>query len=71
MKKILSILGTITLTEISTTTLIACNKPKPDNNSENGGNKPEPTPKPEKSQEPPVESNWKLVNGFVNEKKWK
>ncbi|WP_374696761.1 lipoprotein [Spiroplasma endosymbiont of Polydrusus formosus] len=36
IKKILSILGTIGLTATSTTSLIACNKFKPDNNSENG-----------------------------------
>ncbi|WP_348734993.1 spiroplasma phage ORF1-like family protein [Spiroplasma endosymbiont of Ammophila pubescens] len=60
MKKLLSILGAIGLTATSTTNLVACDKPKPNNNSENGNNKPEPN----KPQEPPVESNWKLVNNF-------
>ncbi|UNF61183.1 lipoprotein [Spiroplasma poulsonii] len=66
MKKILSLLGTITLIGTSTTTLISCEKP---NNNENGGvNKPEPKPEPEKPEEPPRNSNWKLVDGFINEK---
>ncbi|UZQ30921.1 MAG: lipoprotein [Spiroplasma phoeniceum] len=56
MKKWLSILGAIGLTATSTTSLISCEKP---NNNENGGNKPEPTPKP---QQPPKNSNWKLVD---------
>ncbi len=66
MKKLLSILGTIGLTATSTTSLVACDKPKPNNNSENGGNKPEPTPEP---QQPPKNSNWKLINrdNFVKE----
>ncbi len=66
MKKLLSILGTIGLTTTSTTSLVACDKPKPNNNSENGGNKPEPTPEP---QQPPKNSNWKLINrdNFVKE----
>ncbi|WP_348735958.1 lipoprotein [Spiroplasma endosymbiont of Ammophila pubescens] len=57
MKKLLSILGTIGLTATSTTNLVACDKPKPNNNSENGNNKPEP-------QQPPKNSNWKLFNNF-------
>ncbi len=36
MKKLLSILGTIGLIATSTTSLVACDKPKPNNNSENG-----------------------------------
>ncbi|WP_424525985.1 lipoprotein [Spiroplasma endosymbiont of Glossina fuscipes fuscipes] len=55
MKKWLSILGTIGLTATSTTTLISCEKP---NNNENGGNK----PKPWNPQQPPIGSNWKLIN---------
>ncbi len=49
-QKILSVLGTIGLTAISTTSLISCKKP---NNSENGSNKPYP-------QQPPKNSKWKL-----------
>ncbi|WP_424526745.1 lipoprotein [Spiroplasma endosymbiont of Glossina fuscipes fuscipes] len=62
MKKWLSILGTIGLTATSTTTLISCQKP---NNNENGGNKPEPN----NPQQPPENSNWKLIdrNSFDNE----
>jgi len=57
MKKILSILGTIGLTATSTTSLISCEKPKSDNNNENGGNnKLTPNTKPE-PQEPPKNSN--------------
>ncbi|GAA6238661.1 MAG: hypothetical protein SPLM_07770 [Spiroplasma phoeniceum] len=61
MKKLLSILEAIGLTTISTTSLISCEKP---NNNENGRDN---KPKPEKPQQPPVESNWKLVknNGTV------
>ncbi|WP_342256561.1 lipoprotein [Spiroplasma endosymbiont of Poecilobothrus nobilitatus] len=68
MKKLLSILGTIGLTATSTTSLISCEKPN--NNENEGGNKPEPkpTPEPEKLQQPPKNSNWKLVDGFINEK---
>ncbi|WP_180951639.1 lipoprotein [Spiroplasma melliferum] len=69
MKKILSILGTIGLTATSTTSLISCEKPKSDNNNENGGNnKLTPNTKPE-PQEPPKNSNWKLItdyNSFEN-----
>ncbi len=57
MKKLLSILGGIGLTATSTTSLIACDKPKPNNNSENGSNKPEPW----NPQQPPENSNWKLI----------
>ncbi|WP_338989288.1 lipoprotein [Spiroplasma endosymbiont of Seladonia tumulorum] len=42
MKKLLSILGAIGLTATNTTSLVACDKPKPNNNSENRNNKPEP-----------------------------
>ncbi|WP_419334254.1 lipoprotein [Spiroplasma endosymbiont of Sarcophaga variegata] len=62
MKKLLSILGVIGLTVTSTTTLISCEKP---NNNENGGsNKPEPTPEP---QQPPKDSNWKLITDTTGE----
>ncbi len=66
MKRLLSIIGAISLVGTSTTSLVACDKPKPNNNSENGGNKPEPTPEP---QQPPKNSNWKLINrdNFVKE----
>ncbi len=69
MKKILSFLGIIGLTTTSTKTLISCKKPN--NNENEGGNKPE----PEKIQEPPKGSNWKLDNNpnFINYKidnKW-
>ncbi|WP_425380522.1 lipoprotein [Spiroplasma endosymbiont of Stenodema calcarata] len=57
MKKWLSILGAIGLTATSTTTLISCEKPN--NNENNGGNKPEP---PYNPQQPPSESNWKLID---------
>ncbi|WP_348735180.1 lipoprotein [Spiroplasma endosymbiont of Ammophila pubescens] len=40
MKKLLSILGAIGLTATSTTNLVACDKPKPNNNSKNENNKP-------------------------------
>ncbi|WFG96624.1 lipoprotein [Spiroplasma citri] len=54
MKKWLSIIGAIGLTTINTTTLISCNK---ENNNENGegDNKP---------QQPPKDSNWKLITDF-------
>ncbi len=58
MKKLLSILGAIGLTATSTTTLISCQKPN--NNENGGGNKPE--PKPNKPQQPPENSSWKIVN---------
>ncbi len=62
MKKLLTILGTIGLTATSTTSLISCEKPN--NNENGGGNKSK--PKPEKPQEPLVESNWKLVkNNYI------
>ncbi|GAA6238106.1 MAG: hypothetical protein SPLM_02280 [Spiroplasma phoeniceum] len=56
MKKLLSILGIIGLTATSTTSLISCEKP---NNNEN---KLDNKPKPEKAQEPPKDSKWKLVD---------
>ncbi len=64
MKKILSILGTIGITTTSTKSLISCEKPN--NNENKGSNKPEPTPEP---QQPPKNSNWKLINrdNFVKE----
>ncbi|APE74472.1 lipoprotein [Spiroplasma citri] len=57
MKKWLSIIGAIGLTATRTTTLISCKK---ENNNENGGgdNKPEPQYNP---QQPPKDSNWKLI----------
>ncbi|WP_424525631.1 lipoprotein [Spiroplasma endosymbiont of Glossina fuscipes fuscipes] len=61
MKKWLSILGTIGLTATSTTTLISCEKP---NNNENGGNKPE---LPYNPQQPPENSNWKLITSVIGE----
>ncbi|WP_348735905.1 lipoprotein [Spiroplasma endosymbiont of Ammophila pubescens] len=64
MKKILSILGVIGLIT-STTTLISCEKP---NNNENGGNKPEPWYNP---QQPPENSNWKLITTIENVDKYK
>ncbi|QCO24091.1 Spiroplasmavirus-related protein [Spiroplasma melliferum] len=54
MKKLLSILGVCGLVGMSAN-LTACDKP---NNNENGGNK----PKPNKPQEPPVGSKWKLID---------
>ncbi|ALA97795.1 Spiroplasmavirus-related protein [Spiroplasma kunkelii CR2-3x] len=57
MKKWLSIIGAIGLTVTSTTTLISCEKR---NNNENRGNN-----KPELSyntQQPPENSNWKLID---------
>ncbi|ALA98349.1 Spiroplasmavirus-related protein [Spiroplasma kunkelii CR2-3x] len=58
MKKWLSIIGTIGLTATSTTSLIACKTLKSNNNSKNEGNKAETTLKP---QQPPKDSNWKLI----------
>ncbi|WP_241970032.1 lipoprotein [Spiroplasma poulsonii] len=55
MKKLLSILGTIGLTATSTTTLISCEKPN--NNENDGDNKPEPW----NPQQPPENSSWKLI----------
>ncbi|WP_348736212.1 lipoprotein [Spiroplasma endosymbiont of Ammophila pubescens] len=65
MKKIISILGAIGLTTTSTTSLISCEKP---NNNENGGNKPEPWYNP---QQPPENSNWKLITTIENVDKYK
>ncbi|WP_101519355.1 lipoprotein [Spiroplasma melliferum] len=67
MKKWLSILGAIGLTAISTTSLISCQKPN--NNENGGGNKPEPPYNPQKPQQPPVESKWKLVDDVWEEVK--
>ncbi|PQP79519.1 hypothetical protein C6B38_00945 [Spiroplasma sp. ChiS] len=65
MKIILSIIGAIGLTATSTTSLISCQKP---NNNENGegDNKPKPSYNP---QQPPKDSNWKLIDRsyFENE----
>ncbi|UZQ30751.1 MAG: lipoprotein [Spiroplasma phoeniceum] len=69
MKKILSILGTITLIGISTTSLVACNKP---NNNENKKND-KSVPKINRPQKPPDKSSWKSVdeNNLENEFKEK
>ncbi|PQP79001.1 hypothetical protein C6B38_02805 [Spiroplasma sp. ChiS] len=54
MKKLLSIIiGAIGLTATSTTTLISCKK---ENDNENDKNTPT-----KKSQQPPKDSNWKLI----------
>ncbi|MFJ1522145.1 lipoprotein [Spiroplasma sp. ald] len=63
MKKILSILGIISLSTIISTNIIACNTP----NKKNKPNKPiEPKFIP---QQPPKNSNWKLIDrsNFINE----
>ncbi|ALA97241.1 putative lipoprotein [Spiroplasma kunkelii CR2-3x] len=64
MKKWLSIIGTIGLIATSTTTLISCNKEK--NNENEASNQPDPSYNP---QQPPENSNWKLINrdNFVKE----
>ncbi|ALA97466.1 Spiroplasmavirus-related protein [Spiroplasma kunkelii CR2-3x] len=61
MKKWLSIIGVIGLTATSTTSLIACKTLKSNNNSKNEGNKAETTLKP---QQPPKDSNWKLITDY-------
>ncbi|WFG95470.1 lipoprotein [Spiroplasma citri] len=67
MKKWLSIIGAIGLTATSTTTLISCKKENNNKNEEE--NKPElPDNQQHNPQKPPKGSNWKLINGFVNEK---
>ncbi|PQP78443.1 hypothetical protein C6B38_05990 [Spiroplasma sp. ChiS] len=58
MKRILSIIGAIGLTATSTTTLISCEKSEKPNDN-NKINKPT-TPTP-KAQQPPKDSNWKLI----------
>ncbi|AXF96399.1 lipoprotein [Spiroplasma phoeniceum] len=63
MKRILSIIGAIGLTATSTTTLIGCEKSeKPNNNEENKPTTPTPV------QQPPKDSNWKLVDNKDEEK---
>ncbi|PQP78339.1 hypothetical protein C6B38_06720 [Spiroplasma sp. ChiS] len=59
MKRILSIIGAIGLTATSTTTLISCEKSEKPNDN-NKINKPT-TPTP-KAQQPPKDSNWKLIS---------
>nr|CAK99073.1 hypothetical lipoprotein transmembrane [Spiroplasma citri] len=68
MKKWLSIIGAIGLTATSTTTLISCKKENNNKNEED--NKPElpDNQQQHNPQKPPKGSNWKLINGFVNEK---
>ncbi|GAA6238947.1 MAG: hypothetical protein SPLM_10640 [Spiroplasma phoeniceum] len=61
MKKLLSILGAIGLPATSTTSLISCKKPN--NNENGGGNK----PKPNKPQEPPENSSWKITDNTFND----
>ncbi len=56
MKKILSILGTISLSTIISTNIIAC-KPTNKNNISN-----QPTKQQFIQQQPPKNSNWKLIN---------
>ncbi|WP_424526398.1 lipoprotein [Spiroplasma endosymbiont of Glossina fuscipes fuscipes] len=61
MKKLLSILGVCGLVGMSAN-LTACDKP---NNNENGnGNKPD---KPWIPQQPPENSNWKLITSVIGE----
>ncbi|MBW1241344.1 MAG: hypothetical protein EIB84_00205 (plasmid) [Spiroplasma poulsonii] len=61
MKKILSILGTISLSTIISTNIIACNPTKENN-------KPNQTIIPQFiSQQPPTNSNWKLVDNYQSE----
>ncbi|ALA98120.1 Spiroplasmavirus-related protein [Spiroplasma kunkelii CR2-3x] len=65
MKKWISIIGAIGLTATSTTTLISCNKENNNNeNKENNKTKLSYNP-----QQPPENSNWKLINrdNFVKE----
>ncbi|WFG97712.1 lipoprotein [Spiroplasma citri] len=57
MKKWLSIIGAIGLTATSTTTLISCKKENNNKNEED--NKPKPS---YNAQQPPENSNWKLIN---------
>ncbi|WFH01186.1 lipoprotein [Spiroplasma citri] len=62
MKKLLSIIGAIGLTATSTTTLISCEKSEKTNNNKN-----KETETTTKAQQPPKNSNWKLIN-FNNRK---
>ncbi|AXF96703.1 lipoprotein [Spiroplasma phoeniceum] len=64
MKKWLSIIGAIGLTATSTTTLISCKKENNNKNEED--NKPKPS---YNAQQPPKDSNWKLIDkdNFVKE----
>nr|CAK99760.1 hypothetical lipoprotein transmembrane [Spiroplasma citri] len=64
MKKWLSIIGAIGLTATSTTTLISCKKENNNKNEED--NKPKPS---YNAQQPPENSNWKLIdeNNLKNE----
>ncbi|AXF95303.1 lipoprotein [Spiroplasma phoeniceum] len=57
MKKWLSIIGAIGLTATSTTTLISCKKENNNKNEED--NKPKPS---YNAQQPPKDSNWKLID---------
>ncbi len=63
-KKLLSILGTISLITGGSSNLISCNKPN--NNESKENNK----PKTLNPQQPPERSNWKLIhNSLTNIKK--
>ncbi|WFH01135.1 lipoprotein [Spiroplasma citri] len=68
MKKWLSIIGAIGLTATSTTTLMSCKKENNNKNEEDNKPKPSYNPQQPNPQQPPKDSNWKLIDDFVNEK---
>jgi hypothetical protein len=61
MKKILSLLSTISLSTISTNT-IACNKPIEDNKTNTPNTLNKPIEQKMITQQPPKNSNWKLID---------
>ncbi|WP_425377680.1 hypothetical protein [Spiroplasma endosymbiont of Polydrusus pterygomalis] len=63
MKKILSFLVTISLMGTSTTSLVACDKSDNNGNSKNN----EPKEPKIKHEEPPGNSNWKLILNYYSE----
>ncbi|WP_425377647.1 lipoprotein [Spiroplasma endosymbiont of Polydrusus pterygomalis] len=67
MKKILSLLGVITLIGTSTTILVACNTPDNENKKKITKKEPENPNINHNLPKSPL-GNWKLVNGFINEK---
>ncbi|AXF96707.1 lipoprotein [Spiroplasma phoeniceum] len=66
MKKWLSIIGAIGLTATSTTTLISCKKENNNKNEEDNKPKPSYNPQQPNPQQPPKDSNWKLMNKIID-----
>ncbi|WP_310612952.1 lipoprotein [Spiroplasma citri] len=64
MKKLLSIIGAIGLIATSTTTLISCKKENNNKNEEDNKPKPSYNPQQPNTQQPPKDSNWKLITDF-------